>query len=93
VNLNAWLFAFLDKIKAWDSLEWLGQTGDDDGRDIWGVIGNKTYCYQCANCRVLSTKKVTDDIDKLIKEGTVPDNFIVVCGGRVSVANCKSIKS
>jgi len=86
------VFAFLDKIKIWDSLEWLGQTGDDDGRDIWGVIGDKTYCYQCANYRVLATKKVMDDIDKLVKEGTVPEIFVVVCGGRVSVSNRKSIK-
>jgi hypothetical protein len=27
---------------------------------------------------------VTDDIDKLVKENIIPDNFIVVCGGRVS---------
>jgi len=87
------VFAFLNKYKTWDMLEWLGQTGDDDGRDIWGVIDGKSYCYQCANYRLLVTKKVTDDIDKLVKEQTIPDYFVVVCGGRVSVGNRKIIKS
>src|SRR5579872_26906 len=27
-------FAFINKYKTWDSIEWLGQSGDDDGRDI-----------------------------------------------------------
>jgi len=87
------VFAFLNRYKVWDTLEWLGQTGDDDGRDIWGVIDDKSYCYQCANYRSLVTKKVIDDIDKLVNEKTVPDYFIVVCGGRVSVGNRKMIKS
>ncbi len=85
-------FAFVNKYKTWDTLEWLGQSGDDDGRDIWGSVGGKTFCYQCANYRSLVTKKVTDDIDKLVKEKSVPDCFIVICGGRVSVNSRKMIK-
>lgn len=86
-------FAFVNSYKSWDTLEWLGQTGDDDGRDIWGVTGGKTFCYQCANYRSLATKKVTDDIDKLVKEGAIPDCFIVICGGRVSVNSRTLIKN
>jgi len=86
-------FAFINQYKTWDSLEWLGQTGDDDGRDIWGISVGKTFCYQCANYRSLVTKKVTDDIDKLVKEGHAPDFFIVICGGRVSVNSRSMIKS
>lgn len=86
-------FAFVNSYKSWDTLEWLGQTGDDDGRDIWGVANGKTFCYQCANYRSLATKKVTDDIDKLVKEGAIPNCFIVICGGRVSVSSRSTIKS
>ena len=86
-------FAFINKYKTWDTLEWLGQSGDDDGRDIWGVTGGKTFCYQCANYRSLVTKKVTDDIDKLVKEGYIPDCFVIICGGRVSANSRSMIKS
>jgi hypothetical protein len=86
-------FAFVNKYKTWDTLEWLGQSGDDDGRDIWGSVDSKTFCYQCANYRSLVTKKVTDDIDKLLKEKSIPDCFIVICGGRVSVNSRKMIKA
>lgn len=86
-------FAFINSYKTWDTLEWLGQSGDDDGRDIWGVTSGKSFCYQCANYRSLVTKKVTDDIDKLVKEGHIPDCFIVICGGRASVNSRSMIKS
>lgn len=93
VEFERLAFAFINAYKNWDSLEWLGQSGDDDGRDIWGILSGKSFCYQCANYRSLTTKKVTDDIDKLVKEGTIPDCFIVVCGGRVSVNSRSLIKS
>jgi energy-coupling factor transporter ATP-binding protein EcfA2 len=76
------VFAFLNRLKRWDSLEWLGQTGDDGGRDIWGVNEGITYCYQCANYRQLSFQKVKLDIDKLLLKGNIPNCFTVVCGGR-----------
>lgn len=78
------VFAYALNVKDWDDIKWLGQTGDDGGRDIWGEVGGETYCYQCANHRNLALKKVTDDIDKLVKGNTIPDNFIVVCGGPMS---------
>jgi len=77
-------FAYVSRLKAWEKIEWLGQTGSDDGRDIWGTDNGKSYCYQCANYRSLTLKKVTDDIDKLVEIGAIPDCFVVVCGGRVS---------
>ena len=86
-------FAFINKYRTWDTIEWLGQSGDDDGRDIWGVVGGKSFCYQCANYRSLVTKKVTDDIDKFVKEKSIPDCFVVICGGRVSVNSRVMIKA
>jgi len=78
------VFAYALRQRAWESIEWLGQTGGDGGRDIWGVSQKQTYCYQCANYRHLILTKITDDIDKLIQSGNIPQNYIVVCGGTVS---------
>ncbi|OKS86126.1 hypothetical protein [Mucilaginibacter polytrichastri] len=78
------VFAYVSRLKNWDKMEWLGQSGDDDGRDIWGVYQGITFCYQCANYRSLVLKKVTDDIDKLVKANVIPNRFTVVCGGKVS---------
>jgi hypothetical protein len=86
-------FAYISRLKNWDKMEWLGQTGDDDGRDIWGEYEGESYCYQCANYRSLVLKKVTDDIDKMVKIGLTPDYFTVVCGGRVSVNMRAAIRS
>lgn len=79
------VFAFVARQKGWDKIEWLGQTGSDKGRDIWGEFKGATYCYQCANYRQLNFKKVKGDIDKLVKDKNIPNNFMVVCGGRVTV--------
>ncbi|WP_347053504.1 hypothetical protein [Flavobacterium olei] len=32
------VFAYAVREKNWQSIEWLGQTGKDGGRDIWGEI-------------------------------------------------------
>lgn len=29
------VFTYVIRSKEWDSIEWLGQTGKDGGRDIW----------------------------------------------------------
>lgn len=78
------VFAYVCRLKDWETIEWLGQTGDDGGRDIWAIRDSETFCYQCANYQKLTLKKITDDIDKLIKGNKVPDNYIVVCGGKVT---------
>lgn len=94
-------FAYFARQKKWDKIDWLGQVGKDGGRDIWGEYNNESYCYQCANYQNLTENKAKDDIDKLITHKTIPDNLIIVCGGRVSngirrkatnYANSKNIK-
>jgi hypothetical protein len=84
-------FAYVLQQKKWTTIEWLGQTGGDSGRDIWGVFEVKTFCYQCANYRQLTVKKAKDDIDKLVKGNYISDNFILVCGGRATVKARKTI--
>jgi hypothetical protein len=78
------VYAYISRIDEWDSIKWLGETGSDGGRDIWGVKGGESWCYQCANHRQLRYKKITGDIDKLVKNKTIPFNFMVVCSGPVS---------
>lgn len=77
-------FAFVHKIRDWDSIKWLGQTGNDDGRDIWGIYKGRSFCYQCANYRQLTLKKATTDIDKLVQEKFIPDSLVLICGGRAT---------
>jgi len=88
-----WLvYAYVFQLRSWERIEWLGQSGGDGGKDIWGEYQDKSYCYQCVNYRALEFKKVKEDIDKLVKTKTIPDFFIVVCGGRVS-ANMRMMMS
>ncbi|WP_342647390.1 hypothetical protein [Mucilaginibacter sp. CSA2-8R] len=77
------VLAFLHEWKEWKTLQWLGETGKDQGRDIWAVDDERTYCYQCANYQKLTFKKVSEDIDKLFGNNLQPDNLIIVCGGSV----------
>lgn len=87
------VFAYVLRRRDWNSIQWLGQTGGDDGRDIWGESQGQTYCYQCANYRQLKLNKITEDIDKLVKESQIPQHYIVVCGGPVSVTMRTKIKA
>lgn len=84
-------FAYVSKQKDWESIEWFGQTGKDGGRDIWGKFKNETYCYQCANYAKLTFKKAKEDIDKLYVNKTIPNNSILVCGGKVTAELKKKI--
>jgi hypothetical protein len=84
-NFERLVFGYVGRLGGWDKLEWLGETGSDGGRDIWGEKQGKTYCYQCVNYKQILFKKITDDIDKLVKNKTIPDHFTVVCGSAVSV--------
>jgi hypothetical protein len=101
-------FAHILNIKEWYSIDWYGQSGSDGGRDIWAVDRNdfgidKTYCYQCANYQSFNFSKAKDDIDKIIKgTNSIPDNFVLIAGGKVSAkmkerivayAKSKGIKS
>ncbi len=84
------VFAYLNR-RPWDSLEWLGQSGADGGRDIWGILNDKSTCFQCANYPRVQFAKIQKDIDKLKTNNTVPDHFVVVCGGKASGSLRKKI--
>ncbi len=87
-------FAYLVKTKEWEQIDWLGQSGGDKGRDIWGIDSNgKTHCYQCANYKQLKFNKVEEDIDKLIENKYDPDFFVLICGGNVSSAMKEKINA
>jgi hypothetical protein len=86
------VFSYLLNTNVWESLEWLGETGDDGGRDIWGLRAGESYCFQCANYKLMKLKKATDDIDKLVADHRIPDHWILYCGGRVSNPVRQNIK-
>jgi hypothetical protein len=77
-------FAYLLGQEKWDKLHWVGQTGSDGGRDIWGELSGMSYCYQCANYQSLTFKKAKEDIDNLVEHNTIPNNWILICGGKVT---------
>jgi hypothetical protein len=51
------IFAYVKRLRKWNGLDWLGQSGHDEGQDIWGESKGKTYCYLCANYAGLTLKK------------------------------------
>lgn len=87
------IFAYVKRLREWTKIDWLGQSGQDEGRDIWGRSHGKSYCYLCANYKALTLKKAKDDINKLIKADLVPDCLVVVCGGKVSAKTNENITS
>lgn len=77
--------AYLIRAEKYKSIDWLGQSGDDGGRDIWiEYESGETSCYQCANYRKFEFDKVKKDIDKLIANKTVPLKFVLVAGAAVN---------
>lgn len=84
------VFAFLLRRWAWTRLDWYGQVGDDDGRDIWGLREDdwgheEQVVVACANWRSLTTDKAIDDVDKAATGPKgLPHDLILVAGGRVS---------
>lgn len=83
-NFEHLVFAFLQQTLDWKSIEWLGEAGQDKGKDIWAKMDNATHCFQCANYQQLTSQKVITDIDKLVYHQTIPFNLTIVCGGKVS---------
>ena len=78
------VFAFLQQTGDWKSIEWLGESGQDNGKDIWAEKDNATHCFQCANYQQLTFAKIVTDMDKLAQHETVPDHLTIVCGGNVT---------
>lgn len=84
------VFAFLWRRWPWSQLDWYGQLGDDQGRDIWGHRENdwgkpELVVVACANWQRLTFNKAKKDIDKIMAgpHGS-PAHLIVVAGGKVS---------
>lgn len=66
------VFATLLRMRAWHTLDWFGQTGSDEGRDIIGTCdddyGNtETIVIACANWKAFTSTKGNSDIDKIVK--------------------------
>ncbi|TDX01463.1 hypothetical protein [Dinghuibacter silviterrae] len=93
INFERLVFAYVNRLRTWEDLFWLGESGNENGRDIWGTYKEKNYCYQCANHRKLPADKIKKDIDKLVEHGHIPDSFIVVSGGSVSATTRNNISN
>lgn len=80
------VFAYHVREEQWQSLEWYGQTGNDLGRDIWGVRENgESVCIQCVNRTGLTFAKIRDDLSKVLQAvNGVPKRFRIV--GRANVS-------
>lgn len=78
------VFAYVDWVHKGAIVDWLGEPGGDQGRDIWVDGGMSSCCYQCANHKDMSFQKGKDDIDNLVLNGHKPDRLIMVCGGGIS---------
>ncbi|WP_341836839.1 hypothetical protein WJU16_02965 [Chitinophaga pollutisoli] len=65
-------------------LKWYGESGGEGGRDIWAEADGESWCFQCKNYPNLPFSKIKKDIDRLVKEGEIPDHYVVVAGGTVS---------
>jgi len=78
------VFTFLQQTENWKAIQWLGDAGQDKGKDIWAEKSNDTYCFQCANYQALTSQKVIADINKLVNHQSIPDHLTIVCGGKVT---------
>jgi hypothetical protein len=93
------VFAYLWRRWSWKKLEWYGQVGKDQGSDIRGVRENdwgrdEIVIVACANWKKLTSRKVIQDIDKIVKaEPEPPALLIVVAGGTVAPKLRKEIEN
>lgn len=86
--------AFAYHVRAgWRDLIWHGQSGGDQGRDIFGIEefddrpARKTI-IQCANRDTLTLAKARTDMEKAVAAaGGKPDAFKFICRGSVSDAS------
>jgi len=86
------VFATILRMHAWHTLDWFGQAGGDEGRDIVGTrdddYGNKvTVVVACANWKSFTSTKGKTDIDKFVNSlPALPHEIILVTGESVSGA-------
>jgi hypothetical protein len=90
------VFAYLLRTEQWSTLEWYGQVGADLGRDIWGEREDtkQKICVQCANRLRLSSRKIENDVEKIISAPNgLPDEFLLVAGSNVSAKLRDKVKT
>src|SRR3990167_3788939 len=97
VEFERLVFAYLVRA-GWKKLEWYGQTGSDQGRDIigWEPLENGTerrVVVQCVNRDSLSKDKSEKDMAAAVKASGAPDVFKFVCRCNVSAMRRSAIKS
>ncbi|MFD2871914.1 hypothetical protein ACFS5N_05510 [Mucilaginibacter ximonensis] len=92
-NFERLIFAFLQQTEHWKKIEWHGEAGQDNGKDIWAENENGTHCFQCANYQQLTSQKAISDIEKLLVNKIIPDQLTIVCGGKVTEGLRQKIKS
>jgi hypothetical protein len=86
------VFATLLRMYSWHTIDWYGQSGSDNGRDIIGTrddeCGRKvSVVVACANWKSFTSAKGISDIDKLVKGLSKPPyEVIIVTGQSVSSA-------
>lgn len=80
------VFAYHLRTDEWRTLDWCGQSGGDQGRDIWGERRRGgTLCIQCANRKSVTATKMLRDIDKMLSDKNMrPDAVLIVCASNVS---------
>jgi hypothetical protein len=92
------VFAYHWRSDNWRYLEWYGQSGNDLGRDIWGVRedfsqGGESVCIQCVNRRNLTFAKIVKDIAKVLTSPNgIPQRFRVVAQSKISASMRDKIK-
>jgi hypothetical protein len=79
-------FAYLLRRPDFSSVNWYGQLGQDQGRDIvCDHIDGSTHIDQCANYHRLSKRKAEEDLQKLaIAPRSKNASFCLIAGGSVS---------
>ncbi|WDJ88986.1 restriction endonuclease [Xanthomonas campestris] len=84
------VFASLFRMHAWHTLDWFGQTGGDDGKDIIGTRDDfygeeETVVFACANWKNFTSTKGISDIDKIVAAmDKLPAEIIIAVGSNVS---------
>src|SRR5258706_5367519 len=94
------VFAYHARTDRWHSLEWFGQRGKDQGRDILGIREvddrkeGESVCILCANWQKLTYTKVKGDIDKALNSPSrKPETLRVVCGHDIAAGLRDKVKA